>query len=192
MNVLTQDDWDHAAQLLNCPSTRVQAVTQVESSGSGFDSTGAPTILFEALKFHKLTGGVWDRLNPTISSATWDRSLYSRGPDADARNAGEWQRLTLARTRNLSAANMSTSWGMFQIMGENYHACGFDTLPDFVDAMTNGGQAAHLSAFVEFVLASHRLADAIVSGDPVAFAGAYNGPGYAANHYDTKLTEAGF
>ena len=191
MTKLTDADIASAAAMLGCPEARVRAVCAVESRGSGFDDNGSPFILFEATIFHRLTGGRYDATYKNLSSPTWNRLLYSTGATPTIRNAGEWERLSNARVLNTPAANMSASWGLFQITGQNFHACGFDTLPDFVAAMGKDEQA-HLDAFVEFVLASSALTAAIRSGDAAAFAKAYNGPAYAVNKYDEKLTAAGF
>lgn len=187
--MITEEAFAAAAKLLGAPIAHVKAVCQVEAPNGGFDDKGQPRILFEAHRFSKLTGGTFDQKYPSISSRAWDRSLYAKGPTADARNTGEHARLALAVTLNRRAALMSASWGRFQILGENYGGCGFDNLQDFINAMYDS-EDAQLAAFVEFILTDKRKADALKTGDWKTFARLYNGPAYAENQYDTKLAAA--
>ena len=187
--MLTEDDFRRAAKQLDCPVANIKAVCEVEAPGGGFDKNGAPRILFEAHKFAKLTGGAFNVSFPNISSRVWDRKLYATGKDADARNAGEHLRMAAAGELNRNAALMSASWGRFQILGENFHACGFDTLQEFVNAMY-AGESAQLDAFVEFIDNDQMKLNAIRTGDWKTFARLYNGPAYAENQYDIKLAAA--
>jgi hypothetical protein len=86
------------------------------------------------------------------------------------------------------AAVKATSWGLFQIMGFNYEACGEKTLTGFLLAMHNN-EDAHLALFAEFI--EQRDLDEALRGKRWAvFAHGYNGAGYAANAYDHKLAAA--
>jgi hypothetical protein len=76
-------------------------------------------------------------------------------------------------------AHKAASWGTFQILGENHKAAGHATIKSFVDAM-NSGAAAHLDAFVSFILAN-RLDGALCARNWPSFARGYNGPAYAQN-----------
>ena len=87
-----------------------------------------------------------------------------------------------------AAALQSASWGMFQIMGFNYQACGYSSVESFVEDMFKS-ESEHLSAFVGFIK-KNKLAAALKSKNWATFAAAYNGPGYAENHYDTKMEKA--
>lgn len=187
--MLNEADYQRAAAQLGCSVANIKAVFEVEAPGGGFDSTGQPRILFEAHKFSRLTGGIYDQQYPNISSRNWDRSLYARGADADARNAGEHKRLQAAAELNRSAAFMSASWGRPQILGENFKACGFDSLQAFINAMYKD-EAAQMDAFVEFVAGDNRKREALRTSDWKTFARLYNGPAYAENKYDTKLAAA--
>ena len=114
----------------------------------------------------------------------WDRALYGRA------GAAHHDRLEDAAKRDWEAAHKACSWGLFQILGENYKRAGHETIPSFVDAMHKGGAAAHLDAFVAFIKGDKRLVDALKKKDWATFARIYSGPGYAANQYDTKLAQA--
>lgn len=195
--MLTTEAFQRAADTLKIPFARVKAVCQVEAPNGGFDAKGQPRILFEAHRFSKLTGGKYNQSHPDISSPRWDRTLYARGPNIDARNVGEHARLAKAVTLNRPAALMAASWGLFQILGENFSACGFDTLQDYINAMYKD-EDAHLDAFVQYILNDKRthedtgltMLEALRKGDWASFARLYNGPAYRENKYDTKLAAA--
>jgi hypothetical protein len=184
---LTDADFARAAKELNVEVAAIHAVAEVEAAGAGFLPDGRPAILYEAHIFHKHTKGAHatakDRRGVSLSSPTWNRSLYG------ATGAAQHNRYEDARALNPDAANKACSWGTFQILGENHKACGFETSQEFVDAMWNGGAAAHLDAFVSFIKAN-KLDGALRAKNWAAFARGYNGPGYAQNRYDQKMAQA--
>ena len=167
-----------AARGLGCELAAVRAVIDVESRG-GFDDRGRPKILFERHYFHRLTGGRFDAENPDISART---------AGGYGRSAAQYDRLARAAALDRDAALRSASWGMFQIMGDNFAAAGFADVEHFVAAMMDG-EDAHLAAFVAFVRA-RGLASALARRDWRAFARGYNGPAFARNRYDERLADA--
>jgi len=169
---------------LGCSPAVIRAVCDVEAAGSGFLPDGRPKILFEAHLFGRLTRHLYDRGYPNISSPSWDRSLYGAG------GAHQYARLGQALALDRAAALQSASWGMFQVLGSNFAACGFGDVESFVSAMV-AGEREHLDAFTRFCIANH-LDDELRAVPPqfAAFARGYNGPGYAANAYDVKLAAA--
>ena len=96
--------------------------------------------------------------------------------------------------RDETAALQSASWGMFQVMGFHYAACGYDS-PQAMAAGITADEDDHLEAMVAFIL-SEKLDDelrACKAGDAtscVPFVRAYNGPGYAKNDYHNKFARA--
>jgi phage terminase large subunit-like protein len=64
---------------------------------------------------------------------------YDRLAEAIALANGQWR----------AAALQSASWGMFQIVGMNFAACGFASVEDYVAAMCES-EAAQLDAFAAF------------------------------------------
>lgn len=178
---LTEQDYADCAKDLECQQAAIRAVVEVESRGGGFLPDGRPKILFEALYFHKLTGGKYDKSHPNISSPTWNKSLYKGG-------AKEWDRLEEAAALDRTAALRSASWGLFQIMGDNYKMCGFASVEDFVAAM-EASEGEQLKAFTNFVR-SKKLDGYLRARNWASFAKGYNGPGYAKNQYDQKLAAA--
>jgi len=176
---LTRQDYEDAAKLLNCEVEAVMAVATVESNGKGFDPEGFPLTLFEGHWFYKLTNGKYAKDYPTICYPTWTKQFYGKTW------VEEKARLATAMKLDRNAAMQSASWGMFQLMGFNYKVCGFDNVQQFVNAMCNG-EKGQLQAFAKYVL-GNKLDGALRRKDWAAFAKGYNGPGYAANKYDTKM-----
>jgi hypothetical protein len=181
MKELKDLDYVVAAQMIGCEIGTIKAVRMVEAPKGGFLPNGKPVILFEAHLFSAATGRQYDLTHPDISSMKWNRKLYVGG-------AGEWVRLNLAIELNRSAALQSASWGMFQILGSNYKACGFATVDDFVNAMAES-EKAQLMAFVKFIK-MRGLDDELRNKNWAKFALHYNGPRYAENNYDVKLQTA--
>jgi len=179
---LTEQDYQDAARALNCDVPALKAVCNVESAGRGFNANESVKILYEGHLFHRLTGGRYSATHPTLSYPKWTKQFYGRDQSA------EWARLLAAMELDKVAAIMSTSWGMFQVLGSNHAACGFKDAADMVKAYATG-EPAQLKGFVEFVkfsgiddeLREHRWAD---------FAKRYNGPAYLTNGYHTKMAAA--
>ena len=177
---LEEKDYEEAALALGCEVAAVKAVSEVESSGSGFLRDNRPKILFESRWFSNLTGHQYDGSNPDISTRKWVRN-YKGG-------AREYGRLEKAMKLNREAALKATSWGYFQILGVNYKLAGFANVEDFVKAHVRS-EGEHLKAFVNFVKAK-KIDDELRDLRWADFARIYNGPGYKKNRYDTKMADA--
>lgn len=176
---LTQQDFEKAAQILDCEVAAVKAVDQIESRGAGFYPDGECVILFERHVFSRLTAGIFDRTNPDLSNKT---------PGGYGPSSAQPGRLEKAETLNRPAALSSCSWGRFQIMGFNYKLAGFSNVDEMVEAMRRG-EPEQLAAFVRF-LQSTRLDVPLRAKNWAGFAKGYNGGGYAKNAYDVKLKAA--
>ena len=167
---------------LGCEPAAIRAVCDIESAGGGFLPDKRPKILFEAHVFGGLTGHRWDATHPNISSPVWNRALYGAG------GAHQYDRLDEAIALDRAAALRAASWGLFQIMGTNFAACGFADVDAYVAAMSES-EGAQLAAFAAFC--RHGGLDHFLRAhDWVHFALAYNGPGEAANGYAGKLAAA--
>lgn len=167
-----------AAARIGCQVAAVRAVIDVESRG-GFLPDARPKILFERHYFARLTGGRHNAAYPDISNPKWGG--YRGG-------AAEYERLGRAIRLDRDAALRSSSWGAFQIMGDNCKLCGFASVEDFVKAMVSGAPA-QLNAFVMFIQ-NTGLSDELIRTDWAGFARGYNGPAYKTNKYDEKLAAA--
>lgn len=170
-------DYIQAANTLECSVPAIQAIAEVESNGSGFDSEGRLKILFERHVFHRLTNGMYSRQYPAISN-----------PSPGGYTKNEYARFTQAFNLSKTAAMKSCSWGAFQVMGFNHRLCGFDSVDDFVDSLkTDQGQ---LKAFVVFITNNALLQKALIKEDWAGVAVRYNGPEYKKNNYDFRLAAA--
>ena len=122
----------------------------------------------------------------------WTKRFYRRGEGEHDRLEKAEQcaiYLGLSQTEAYDAACASASWGLFQILGNNYKACGFANASNFANAMEKG-ENEHLKAFCRFVIANPAMHQALNEKRWADFARSYNGPAYAKNRYDQKLAEA--
>jgi hypothetical protein len=185
--MLTKEQLQTAAVKYGLPVSVIQAVISVESGGSGFLPSGKPKILFEGHIFwrelkklrivpEKLVPG-----NEDILYMNWTKSHYVGGE-------GEHGRLAKASLINREAALKSASWGLFQIMGGNYISTCDKSVVQFV-LEESASELNQLYDFLNFITTT-RLIRFLKTKDWARFAAGYNGPGYKANNYDTKLQAA--
>lgn len=190
----------------------IKAVISVESSGRGHLGDGRAKILFEGHLFWKnlaneLKGAGKSEADakkeveelaakhPNILYKFWTRQHYKGG-------VGEYERLNKAKEINPKAAVYSASWGLFQILGENLdHNIKSRNYVDFDDfeKKQHANELYHFLDFLAFIMTkSHKgkklyeyiQGDEEANYDWASFAFGYNGQGYKANQYDTKLAEA--
>ena len=186
---LTDEDFTQIAELLGCEPVALKAVQQVETGGrGGFFSPGKPAILFEGhifwtqLKKRGSNPEDYVKGNENILYPKWEKGHYKGG-------IGEYDRLEQARKINREAADASASWGMFQIMGFNYAACGEESIESFVRSMCES-EFKQLLLTANFIKKNSQMLQALQAKDWVVFAKCYNGPAYAQNHYEVKLEAA--
>lgn len=188
---LTPSDFTNNAKLINIEEAALRAVTAVEAKQFGFLEDGRPVILFERHIFYK-------QLVKTKGQAAAD-AIASANPDICNRSTGgylggadEYKRYNRAVAIDSTSAKMSTSWGLFQIMGFNFAQAGYKTVEAYVDAMVVS-EDLQLAAFCSYIKNDRdgTLLRALQKRMWAAFANEYNGPGYAVNKYDTKM-QAGY
>lgn len=183
---LTTEDIARAADELGCEVAQILAVIDVETAGkSGFLPDGQPRILYEPHVFFRRTDGRYGEREP-ISAPAWGRWPYGTYSE-------QWRRFEMAAELDRTAAIESCSWGLFQILGENWRALGYPTVEAFERAM-HRDEAAHLDGFIRFIRANN-LSAALRAGDGtpdswVAFARRYNGPAYASHGYHERIAVA--
>ena len=177
---LSDTDYANAATTLGVDVAAIKAVAEVETSGKAFDESGRPRILFERHYFHRLTGGKFSTRHAEISN---------RKSGGYGKFSSQYVKLESAYELDPKAALRSASWGRFLIMGDNYHAAGFNSVSEFVFAMTRS-ESEHLKAFTKFVGANEKMLAALRKNDWAAFAALYNGAGYKKNNYDSKMKDA--
>ena len=183
-------DIDLFADALSVEPAALKAVFIVESNSAGFLPNSKPTILFEGHIFYKLiaktlgqnTAIALSRKYPNVCYMSWDRSKYYGGDK-------EYIRLNQAQSINESIANQSASWGLFQIMGFNYKAAGYNDIDTFVDEMYYS-EHLQFQAGCNFIASNAGIINALRKKDWNTFARLYNGPAYAQNNYHNKLAAA--
>ena len=172
---LSTDGLGAVSQKLGVHAPEVWTVLAVETTGCGFLPDLRPKILYERHIFHGLTGGKYD--DGKISAPT------QGGYGADG--AHQYDRLALAIAKDRTAALQSCSWGIGQIMGENFSLAGFADIEQMVAAMSES-EDRQLAAMGDFLIGS-RLNVPLRAHDWTSFARGYNGPRYAVNRYDIQL-----
>lgn len=161
----------------------IHAFIEVESKGSGFDGLGRPTILYEPHVAYRCSTGAKRAalVKAGLAYPKWRPGAY--GP-----SSAQYPKLLKAMAVDQTAALKACSWGLFQVLGENHAAAGYDTVQEMVQAMMED-EENHLQACVNF-LVSNGLDDDLRAHRWATLARGYNGAGYAANRYDTKLAAA--
>ncbi len=182
MTKITEESFIKAAKKIGCKVAMVKAVKEIEGKDSGFLSNGEVKILFEPHVFWKELKA--KGIKPIISDIcypTWGTKPYGKESE---------QHLRLQKAVNIDrdSALKSASWGMFQILGNNYKLCGCISIQDFINKMSNG-EDSQLDLFVNYIVNSH-LDDEMREEDFAGFARAYNGVYYYKNKYDLKLKSA--
>jgi hypothetical protein len=177
---LTEDGLHGACEKLNTGAPELWAVifTETDPPYGGFFTDAYPQILFERHVFQKLTGKQYDAAHPEVSGDS--------GRPYGASGAHQFARLSEALKLDPTAALQSASWGIGQTLGENYHEAGFNSVYDLVSAMFESEDKQILAAAGEMI--STGCARALAVHDWKTFARIYNGPGYAQNNYDQKLS----
>ena len=160
---------------LGVHAPEIWALLAVETSGCGYLPDRRPQILYERHIFHRLTGGRFDDGNLSDSSAG------GYGP----RGGHQYDRLGEAIGKDRKAALQSSSWGLAQIMGENFAEAGFTDVEEMVAAMTRS-EDEQLAALASFLTAT-KLRAALRAHDWTTFARGYNGPNFAIHRYDVRL-----
>ncbi len=186
---LTDSDFQNAAtQLGNGISVNIiKAFATVESGGrSGFGPARLPVIAFEGHLFRKYTKSKYDQTHPLLSYPY----VKKAGPQWQTNNKDQtkaWETMATAFSLDQEAALMSASWGMFQIMGFNFAACGYKTVFEFTAALKiNAGN--QLKAFLGFCSKSPALVKAMKNKDYAGMASNYNGKDYG--DYDSRIKKA--
>ncbi len=189
-SIIQEQDYENAANALGVEVEVVKAIKDVESSGSGYVFSNHPKILFEGHVFWKQLKNIHiepsNHKDSDILYSTWTKDHYKG-------DVAEYIRLQKARQININAANASASWGLFQIMGNNYKLCGCDSISDFVKRMCMS-ESEQLMLFVEYIkkrkLHQYLKPDHTGNIPWAEFARRYNGAGYEKNKYHIKLKEA--
>jgi peptidoglycan hydrolase-like protein with peptidoglycan-binding domain len=181
---LSGNDFGRAAAAIGCEEAAIRAVCQVEARGSGFDARNRPVILPERHVFYRnLHGPQLDAaVRAGLAYAEWKPGNYPATQDL------RYEQLAEMMAIDAEAALKATSWGLGQVLGENYRLCGFQTVGDMVARCveSEGGQIDVMAGFI----IGKGLGKYLVAKDWAGFARGYNGKDYAKNQYDAKLGRA--
>lgn len=173
---LTSTGLARACSDLGVHAPEIWTVLAVETSGCGFLADRRPQILYERHIFSRLTKGRYD--DGDIS----DPKPGGYGP----RGSQQYNRLAKAIAKDRNSALQSASWGIGQIMGENYRMAGFNDVEQMANGMSESEdkQLAAMSAF----LINSNLDISLRVHNWTSFARGYNGPNYVINRYDVRLS----
>jgi len=172
---LSSDGLARVCADLGVHAAELWAVLAVETKGCGYDSDRRPRILYERHIFHRLTKGKFDE---------GDISAVKPGGYGPS-GSHQHDRLATAIAKDRVAALKSASWGLGQIMGENFAAAGFKNVETMVAAMCKS-EDEQLAAMGKFLI-SRKLHKALQAHDWTTFARGYNGSEFAKNSYDVRL-----
>lgn len=183
----SKEDLQKLAADLGCEYASLMAIKEVESGGkTSFTKEGRPIALHEGhifWKYIKLYGGTPDnKNNEDILYPNWTKEFYKTG---DA----EYELIDRAFNLNTKAALESSSLGMFQIMGFNYKICGCKSPEEFWGRCMLS-ELEQIEMFAKFIKNNPKMHKALKDKDWSTFAKLYNGPEYAKNKYDSKLSSA--
>lgn len=186
-------DYRRASARLDVPELNIMAMAAVESSGETSwtlpDGRLVVPARFEAHIFGKETNYRFNASHPDLSSYTWRPELAART------RAGAWDQIERARALDRDAANSSTSFGAFQIMGFHWHRLGFPGVEAFVASQRADDDDGQMDAFAAFVDADDVLQHALKVGDFDTVETIYNGGGqggrYAQQIRDWLASHAG-
>lgn len=176
--LLTAKDILTTANYLNCNIAHIKAILDVEASGRGFLPNGKVKILFERHLFYKCVNG----------NCKGQADICRSGMGGWLGGNAEWVRLTRASKINHDCAIESASWGLGQVLGQNYKVCGYDNAHQMVldFSRSEGLQLLGVAHFIK----GNGLDSALRNNRWNVFARGYNGPAYKKMQYDTKLKTA--
>ncbi|HEX8327452.1 MAG TPA: N-acetylmuramidase family protein [Hymenobacter sp.] len=198
---LTSQQLADAATAAGFEARAVRAIIKVETGGSGYDkTTGYLLIQFEPSWFRRLLPKATTQ---AIAAAATADAKKTATP-AQAALLHDWlttqanvvegqakERLAFDAACRIDkrVADLSTSWGLPQMMGFNHKACGLASVEALVESFRQS-EANQLTAMLRFIKSKPPLAAALRRKDWGVFAYYYNGAGYKAFNYDKRLAKA--
>ncbi|MHC8353864.1 N-acetylmuramidase domain-containing protein [Pseudomonas sp. LB3P81] len=169
-----------ALDLAKVSAAQLWAVLAVETSGNGFFTDRRPKILYERHVFSRLTQRRFDAQHPDISN--------KQPGNYGASESHQYDRLNMAMSLDRDAALQSTSWGLGQTMGFNFRQTNSADVEAMVKRMVAGENEQLLCAIGELIEGGS--VKPLRAKDWANFARIYNGPNYAINNYDLRLSAA--
>lgn len=163
-----------------------------ESLGSGFYPDGSVKRLFEPHVFYRQlpAGPTRDKaVKLGLAYPKWGMKPYPKDSTA---------RILQAADIDQEAAYRATSWGGFQVLGENFRMAGYASATEMVEDMMDD-EETHLNAAVNFIIAAgidddmrrvEAIKGRILPEHCVPIVRVYNGAGYVKNNYHAKFASA--
>lgn len=145
---------------------------EVGARQDGFSEEGKAIINYERHQFSELTAHQYDHKYPSISNPRFYFPKKNEDHPYNCTQSERWGLLLFAASIDYEAAVQATSFGLFQIMGFNYHLCGCDSPAQFVDAMHISEQR-QFQVWLTFIKEFDCL-EPLQRGDTLAFAIRYN------------------
>ncbi len=182
---LKDEDYKKAAIRLKVPELVIRVFGAVEGRGVGFLQNGKAKILFER---HRMYFYLCQALGKTFANGQVKitPNIVNTLTGGYKGDAAEYTRLSMAINIHKESALMSTSWGQFQIMGENWKDLGYSSAQEFVDQqqLSEGNQ---LEAFIRFIEWKPGLLEALQKQDWHTVFTLYNGKNYKKLGYQAKF-----
>lgn len=174
------------AKSLGVSLAQLEAVTEVESRGSGWNRNGRLKALWER---HYM----WKRVRLAVPLLS---SPKPGGYTTDVNHNGindNWEKIADAACKWGIVAFECASFGSFQIMGAWAKDLGYEHAAEFACVLTQS-EYANYEALRRFIV-KNRLVQPMrrlstFASDNEAFARGYNGPAYAKHGYHRKLAAA--
>lgn len=182
---LTDKDYKNAATRLKVPELVIRVLGAVESQGVGFLDNGKAKILYERHRMYFYLGQAKGKTYANDQMKAVPNLVNSVSGGYRGKEA-EYTRLTLAMNIHKESALMSTSWGQFQIMGENWKDLGYASVQEFVDQQQIS-ETHQMEAFLRFIEWKPGLLAALQKQDWHTVFTLYNGKNYKKLGYQAKF-----
>lgn len=172
----------------------VHALIEVETRGTGFDKHGRVIMLFEPHKFYANLRGANRTLavGQGLAYPRWGEKKYP---------LDSYPRLAKAMLIDETAALRSCSWGMGQVMGDNFKMLKFKTVQEMVRAFADD-EEKQLQGMIDFIKGANidddlrrieqktDVGQRVIAQDWVPVVRVYNGAGYFKNNYHNRAAAA--
>lgn len=188
---LTDSDYRDVARQYGLQEAHIRAIVEIESSGQGSHTSGALVCLYEPHVAWRNTSGETRAAlaRAGLAYANWKRGQY---PRYSFERIDRCVEIVAGVRRDYEAgvtiAALATSWGLGQILGENYRLAGFESAGAMVREFSKG-EREQLVGMMEFI-ESKGILDDLRELRWVPFAEGYNGARQADHNYSGRLSQA--
>lgn len=187
LSPITWGDICRVSESIDVDPCIIQAICNIESSGSGFSRDGRIKIQFEGHVFYRELRKRGIDPNKYNTDGRNKDIIYPRFTRRYVlRQDAEHDQYARASVINEECAILSTSWGAFQIMGFNYSTCGYRSPFEFRDEMLMGNKA-QLDSLIKFLKGKSGMVNALRTLNFDGIALRYNGSEYHKTNYHNKL-----